>query len=256
MVRLNSFYLPPSNWDEQAADHGGTWTLDGNEARHLSQVLRTPPGARVRLFDGRGREGLFRLARADRKRVLLEPEDLPPAQPRPPGATLALGFGRASGKGSQDRRGWLLEKAVELGAAKLVFFSAERSQGKVPDAPKPVWQDRLIAAAKQCGAPWLPELAVRPDLTGVLRDAQSCSTRILLWEDASHSDAPACGELTGSPFIVVGPEGGLSQAEARTCLDAGFAARSLGPGVLRWETAALYALTLAHHARQRELLPS
>ena len=150
MARLNSFYLPPDQWAEP-------YVLDGTEAGHLLRVLRARPGERVRLFDGRGREGIFVLARADTRQAWLDPEEIATRE-RPAGRPwLALGWSKAG------RRDLLLEKAVELRAGGLVFWRAERSQGDLPEAPKPGWAATMIQAAKQCGETWLPDVALVPD---------------------------------------------------------------------------------------------
>lgn len=247
MARLNSFYLSPDEWDRM---QGGAWELSGPEARHLSQVLRTPTGARVRLFDGQGREGFFTVASVDRRSAGLEPQELPPVQPRPAGPILALAWNRASGKGVRGRRTMLLEKATELGAAGVVMFQAERSQGNAPDEPKPTWRETCIAAAKQCGALWLPELSVSPGVDGLLTRFGSAAPKVLLWEDARQETMLTARDLPGNPLLIIGPEGGLTPDEARKFQEAGFITRSLGPSVLRWETAALYVLFLAHNAQQ------
>ena len=142
---MHAFYLPPDAWREP-------FILEGMDAHHLSHVLRMAVGERVLLLDGAGREGEFRIAEIQRRQVLLEKlSEL--THPRPAsGVILAAGWGKAA------RRGWILEKAVELEAAGLWFWQAERSQFPVPKDIRQQWQAQLIAGAKQCHNPWLPEL--------------------------------------------------------------------------------------------------
>jgi len=239
VTRLNSFHLPAESWP---GNQNGPWVLDGPEARHLLKVLRAAPGERLRLFDGQGREGLFVLESAERGRALLTPESitaLPLPQDR---LVLALGWNKSS------RRDWLLEKAVELGAWGLAFWRAERSQGEPPTAPKDSWQDKLVQAAKQCANPWLPQLAVIPGgIQGLAAFAQGFEQCYLCWEKAETRHLPAPGDLgRGRVLVVLGPEGGLEPVEADRLLEAGFRPLSLGPSVLRWETAALLCMGLAH----------
>lgn len=245
MSRLNSFHLPASQWPDPAGP-GARTLLDGPEARHLLGVLRARPGEVVRLFDGQGREGRFVLCEVKSKNsAVLEVLDTF-SEPRPAsGLVLALGWSKSS------RRDWLLEKAVELEAAGLWFWRAERSQGDPPDAPKESWADKLVQAAKQCGAVWLPELAcVAGGAAGLARTCAQFASATVLWEGADSSTVLDPARFrSGRHLVIVGPEGGLEDAEVRQLLDAGAAAASLGPRPLRWETAALLCLGLAHHAR-------
>lgn len=240
MARLNSFYCPPERWREP-------FVLDSGESHHLLKVLRTPPGGVVRLFDGQGREGLFRLIQADRKGAVLEPESMGRQERASPRLVLAVGWNKAG------RRDWLLEKAVELEATGLWFWQASRSQGRVPERPKDTWLPKLVAAAKQCASPWLPELATFDSLQALMSAANALPHRYLLWEEPGAELLEPTRDLGGSGDIlmVLGPEGGLEAAEAQALLGAGFAPRSLGRRVLRWETAALLGLGLAFWARQR-----
>ena len=236
MTRRASFYLPPEAWS-------APFTLGEGESRHLAKVLRLGAGDEVRLFDGEGHEGLFRILRASAKHTGLElvSERI---MPRPPGPTLALGWNKST------RRDMLLEKAVELGASGIVFWPAERSQGRPPDTPKSVWTTRLVAAAKQCGAAWLPHVTMAPSLNDLLEQTRGHSVRLVLWEEVASSALLGLAELRGETLVVIGPEGGLSRAEARAFTDAGFAMRGLGANILRWETAALLCLSMAYMANQ------
>lgn len=241
MARLNSYHLPPDAWPAP----GALAVLDGPEARHLLGVLRARVGDTVRLFDGQGRHGLFQLAAAASKsRAELAPLS-EVQEPRPArGVALALGWNKAS------RRDWLLEKGVELGALGIVFWRAARSQGDMPGQPKEAWRDKCVQAAKQCHAAWLPELSVLPGgVDGLLRVAAHFDQCYLLYEGASPQDLLDPARLaSGRSLVALGPEGGLEEREATRLAEAGFLTLSLGPRPLRWETAALCCLALAHHA--------
>lgn len=238
---MTSLYLSPDQWREP-------FILEGPEARHLLTVLRTKPGATVRLFDGRGRTGVFMLKHAERKRAHLAPLseqtlDRPDRQ-----ILLALGWNKSS------RRGWVLEKAVEMQAAGLVFWQAERSQGLVPEIPKESWVAQMIAAAKQCGNPWLPSVTtVTKGVEDVIRLFPGETGKVLLWEHASDENLfdPVAIPRTGKTVIVLGPEGGLTDGEADLFIQNGYHASSLGRSTLRWETAALLCLGLCYWENQR-----
>lgn len=240
MARVNSFYCPPERWH-------APFVLDGGETQHLIKVLRTPLGATVRLFDGQGREGLFRLVSTDRKGAYLEPEHETVHERPQNRLVLALGWNKAG------RRDWLLEKAVELEVAGLWFWQAGRSQGQIPEQPKDSWLPKLVAAAKQCANPWLPELATFGSLKSLVEASQCYPRRFLLWEASGGQLIDPIRDLSGQGdvLMVLGPEGGMEGAEAEALFSAGFTARSLGSRVLRWETAALLGMGLAFWAKQK-----
>jgi 16S rRNA (uracil1498-N3)-methyltransferase len=239
MARLNSFFLPPERWAEP-------FVLDGPEARHLLAVLRAKPGVIVRLFDGAGREGVFRLARAEKNRAWLDPVEVREHARPASGLVLALGWNKTG------RRDLILEKSVELGALGLIFWQARRSQGQVPAAAKDSWREKFVQAAKQCGNPWLPELSVLPaGAAGLPEIARGFDRCYLLWESQPAPALPDLAALArGRTLAVLGPEGGLDPDEVETLTAAGFRPVSLGRRVLRWETAALLCLGLGFFARE------
>jgi len=241
MARLNTYHLPQDRWP------GGSEPahLDGPEARHLLGVLRARVGETVRLFDGFGRHGLFEVAAINGKshaELRLVSESIEPAPTR--GVTLALGWNKAS------RRDWLLEKGVELGALGILFWQAARSQGDMPREAKESWSEKCVQAAKQCQTAWLPALGMVPGgAEGLARIAADYDGCYVLYEGASQEALLDPVQLaTGRSLVVLGPEGGLEDREVALLDGAGFRQMSLGPLPLRWETAALSCLALAHHA--------
>ena len=248
MTRLNSYHLPRHLWPAQ----GELAQLQGQEARHLLGVLRARVGETVRLFDGCGRHGLFELVETSgRSAARLRPlEEFLEPEPRD-GVTLALGWNKAS------RRDWLLEKGVELGARGIVFWLAARSQGDMPGAPKESWTDKCVQAAKQCGSAWLPDIAmIEGGVDGLVRVAADFDECYVLYEGAPASALLDPARLArGRVLLALGPEGGLEEREVAKLQEGGFAWASLGPLPLRWETAALSCLALAHHARLAAQIP-
>ncbi|MEW5772673.1 MAG: 16S rRNA (uracil(1498)-N(3))-methyltransferase [Thermodesulfobacteriota bacterium] len=237
---MRLFYLEPERWSDP-------WVLDGAEARHALKAVRLGVGDGLRLFDGCGREGEFRIVKVGKDRAELEPVELREA-PRPEAQVhLALGWSR------QARRSWLLEKAVELGAAGLWFWRAERSQGDPPDEPKEGWIAKMIAGAKQSGNLLLPETGIiEGGLSGLVEFGRGFDRRRLCSEAAlAPLVRPVDLAAPGRILVVVGPEGGLTCEETMALKTGGFMGVSLGQGVLRWETAALAALGLAFWARAK-----
>ena len=240
MSRLNSFHLAPALWREP-------FVLDGDEGRHLLRVLRARAGDTIRLFDGHGRWGLFRIVETDKKAARLQilEEHLEPAPARP--LTLAVGWSKGL------RRGFLLEKAVELGASAVWFWQAARSQGETPEAGKEGWERQLAAAAKQCGAVHLPEIRTFAGPPAVIRAAEDAGSKVLCWEkEESRLVAPDLLVHEQGCVAVLGPEGGLEEHEADAFSAAGFQPVSLGPNILRFETAATFVLSLHLWAANRE----
>jgi len=239
MARLNSFFLAPALWREP-------FCLEGDEARHLARVLRARPGDTVRLFDGAGRWGLFRITAIGKKEIGLEKleEHFVPAPES--SLTLAVGWSKSL------RRGFLLEKAVELGAGAVWFWQAARSQGEAPEEGKEGWERQLAAAAKQCGAVRLPEIRTFAGPEQLIKESAGFASRVLCWERESAAVlSPEALIRPGRNIAVLGPEGGLDDGEADLFTTAGFAPASLGPSILRFETAAFFVLSLRLWAASR-----
>ncbi|WP_285904900.1 RsmE family RNA methyltransferase [Pseudodesulfovibrio pelocollis] len=243
MARLNSFHLPPGDWPEAV---GESVRLAGAEARHMLTVLRTAPHHTVRLFDGLGRVGLFTVLDTDRNTALLRAERLAHHPVPDTGLTLAIGWGKSK------RREYLFEKLVELGGLGVAFWAAARSQGQMPGAVKETWTDKCVQAAKQCGNPLLPALSVLPGgLDGLIDFARGFDTCYVAWESEDIDTPLAPAHLAqGRSLVIIGPEGGFDDAEARALLAAGLVPVTLGRSILRWETAATYCLSLGWFARQ------
>jgi 16S rRNA (uracil1498-N3)-methyltransferase len=238
---VHNFYLPPQAWR-------APFRLEGPEARHLAHVLRLKVGAVVRLFDGFGRHGLFRIDSLSRTVVALA-QQTESVEIRPSvRCTLAAGFSKAL------RRGWFMEKAVELETSALWFWQGEHSQASLPEAEKETWKASLVAGAKQCCGAWLPELHMLHGGVAALAAKRPFFDRaFLLYEGETggrmlrREDLIAPGEI----LLVVGPEGGFSRRELVVLQEAGITPVSLGARTLRWETAAVLTLGLAWWARQK-----
>ncbi|WP_298067615.1 16S rRNA (uracil(1498)-N(3))-methyltransferase [uncultured Mailhella sp.] len=238
---MHTFYLSPRQWEPSPK-------LSGQEAHHLSRVLRLRQGETILLLNGVGRTAVCSISSISRQCVSLTV--LKEAfVPRPKsGVVLAAGWGR------EARRSWLLEKAVELEAQGLWFWQAERSQFPVPADIKEAWRASLVAGAKQSQNPWLPELRTLPGgVEELIHQSLDIEHRHVLVEHRLTTDGfmdEACLALPGRTLCVIGPEGGFTDSEAAKLRNAGFHALSMGRRILRWETAALMALGLHWWKRQ------
>lgn len=232
---MKTFFLETDKWDTNCL-------LEGQEAKHAIKVLRMRVGDTVRLLDGKGREGIFTITEMTKQAVSLEQQEVT-QHPKPDAQHyVAIGWGKSV------RRGWIFEKAVEFGAGGLLFWQADRSQSKVPAEVKEGWEGQMLAGAKQCGNPWIPELATFPDgAKGLMKCADEFDNIFMLWEGQSPSDVLSSEqiELSGKTLFIIGPEGGFSDSEASYFMEQGAQPVSLGKRILRWETAALLCLGLA-----------
>lgn len=213
----------------------------------MAAVLRIQPGQRVRLLDGIGREGVFIVTGVAKHTVALTPERIFMHERPESTVTLAVGYGRGI------RRGWLLEKAVELEAGGVWFWQAERSQGKVPAIGKETWFAQMAAGAKQSNNPYLPELrTVTGGVTELVAAREGFDKTYVLWEGDTNGAVLSFSEVAspGNKLFVLGPEGGFTDREITELVHASFVPVSLGKRVLRWETAALLCLGFAWWARQ------
>lgn len=216
---------------------GAALTLDGAPANYLGNVLRLAPGAQVKLFDDLTGEWLAEIADAGKKRVTLA--ILEQLRPREPVPDLWLLFAPLK----RDPIDWLVEKATELGVARLLPVVTQRT---IVDR---VNLDRLransIEAAEQCERTALPILDAPGKLATVLRAWPA--DRILFFADETGGEpfAAAAAAGGGRAAILIGPEGGFTDEE-RSAIRALPQARgvALGPRILRAETAAVAAVAV------------
>ena len=151
------------------------------------------------------------------------------------------------GLGRSDHMDWMIQKTTELGVSNIVLFNAERSQSPLKksllDKKLAHWRGVAISACEQCGRTLLPTIDFRQSLDSAI-DSSNASVKLLLNFDAPPMTSCLTPGLTDIA-ILLGPEGGLNISEIETATIQGWQSVSLGPRVLRTETAAVAALTLA-----------
>nr|WP_297457734.1 16S rRNA (uracil(1498)-N(3))-methyltransferase [uncultured Halomonas sp.] len=218
-------------------------TLPDAAARHVAAVLRLREGAALRLFDGRGHEAVAELVEVTRKRVVARIATVTAGRGESP---LAVHLGQAVSKG--ERMDYAIQKAVELGVAAITPLYTEhgdvRLKGDREARKLAHWQGVAASACEQCGRATLPTVHAPQLLSEWLagRDEALC----LVLHPATES-AWRDGRDATSAALLIGPEGGLSEAEVARANDAGFTPLTLGPRILRTETAPVVALTLLQH---------
>ncbi|WP_129791553.1 16S rRNA (uracil(1498)-N(3))-methyltransferase [Sphingosinicella sp. CPCC 101087] len=226
--------LPRLFVDEPLAQ-GAVVTLDGGAANYLANVLRLQPGAQVKLFDDRTGEWLGKLTEAGRKKVtMIVGAHLRPREPVP---DLWLLFAPIK----RGRIDWLVEKATELGAARLVPVTTQRTVVERLNLER--LRAHAVEAAEQCDRTALPELAEPVKLERALKDWPQ--GRALLFADEAGGAPLVEAAAPGPAAILIGPEGGFT-ANEREAIRALPQARpvSLGPRILRADTAAAASISL------------
>ena len=212
---------------------GASVELDSGQANYLGNVLRLGEGAELLVFDGASGEWLARIAEAAKKRMTLAVE----RRTREPEAIPDVWLAFAPVKRAQTD--WLVEKATELGAARLIPVMTRRT------VAERVKLERLeaiaIEAAEQCGRTILPEIAEPLTLKQFLD--QRDSGRTLYFADEGGGEPAAAAFKSGPALLLIGPEGGFTDEERALVRSSPNAiAVSLGPRILRAETAALAGL--------------
>ncbi|MBR4946401.1 MAG: 16S rRNA (uracil(1498)-N(3))-methyltransferase [Kiritimatiellae bacterium] len=221
--------------------------LEGEQAHHLLHVLRATEGTEVGAFDGAGLTRLYHVVARSATALTLEAK-----QPvfSAVGAPVETVLFACIPKG--DRMEWLLEKATELGVSKIVPVMSARTvvrlDAKQAVAKQARWQRIVEAASRQCGAAFIPEVLVPQAFGATVELMKQCSTLIvaaLIPEaqplkpvlDTLNPQTP--GQQWG---WWCGPEGDFTKDEMQTILDCGAVPVTLGPLILRAETAAIYGL--------------
>ncbi|RME97245.1 MAG: 16S rRNA (uracil(1498)-N(3))-methyltransferase [Chloroflexi bacterium] len=217
-----------------------TVTLPADAARQVRTVLRMRPGQIIMALDNSGMEFQVELTQVDKAAVCGQ---IVARQPAPAEPTVQLWLYQAVLKAQKFE--WILQKGTELGVARFVPVITERAVVRNPaalDKKRERWRHIIREAAEQSGRGHLPELLPAMPLADALAESAGCDRRLMPWEEASRSNTLQ-NALTGAPVstiaVFIGPEGGFAPPEAAAAESAGVQLVSLGPRILRAETAAL-----------------
>ncbi len=233
-MRVPRIYTP------QELTTGQELLLEPQASQHLSRVLRLGEGEAVQLFNGNGKAYVATIATVQKKQLTLQVVEAQEAGSESP---LHIHLGIAMSRG--ERMDLVVQKATELGVATITPLITERTGVKLNKerAEKKIrhWQQVIISACEQCGRNHLPQLHKPTALDDWLATANGERKFVLhhrSGQSASDNTTPASVDL------LIGPEGGLSEAEIQQSEANGFVSMRLGPRVLRTETAPLAALAI------------
>jgi len=222
---------------------GARLVLDGDDHQHVARVLRGEAGERLTLFDGAGTEVDAEIVRVGKRDT-----ELTLGARRPGAATaapVAVTLLVAAPRG--ERMDLVLQKATELGVARIVPVVTERSVARPEPTRRERWEKIAREAARQCGRADVPRVEPPLELEAALAAPDLPARRFALWEgERARSLRARLAEAPAAPVaLLVGPEGGFPAGEIAAAEAAGFVPVTLGPRVLRVETAAIVAVALA-----------
>ena len=215
----------------------------GGEAHHMLRVLRLAAGDQVVVVDPVGQAAVARITQASDTEVFLSMETMLEEEREAP-ITIRL----AQGLPKSDKMDFIVQKAVELGISEIIPMEADTSVVRY-DAAKQQnrrerWQKIAAEAAKQCQRTIVPNVAAVQDLAKLLAATGGETQIIVLYEgQVPLGLKQALREKPGNDYLlIIGPEGGLSSREVQLAQERGAAIVTMGPRILRTETAALAAI--------------
>lgn len=235
-MRLTRIHLPAS------LIIGSEILLPASACTHLLRVLRLREGAELVVFDGAGNEHSAELCRIVGHHVHVRiGTKINRASESPLHITLVQGISRG------ERMDWTLQKATELGISAIVPVLTTRSVVKLDDKQSAKkhdhWQSIVISACEQSGRSVVPKVHTPMSLNEYLSNKNNDHDRLLLEPNATTTLA-GLAQASTHIDLLIGPEGGLDDSEIKQAKQANFKSVSLGPRVLRTETAAVVALSV------------
>ncbi len=234
---MHRFFADP------AAFLNGRVEITGPDAVHITSVLRLCAGDCVTVCDGAQNDYVCEIVSAGRSAVLLSVKEVRRADAEPETAvTLYQGLPKS------DKMDGIVKRCVELGVCRIVPVDTRRVVARPKDGQKKCmrWQKIAHEAAKQCGRGILPEVSGILPFEQAVLDAEGCDLKLFPYEeDRAHSLKPVLLQKTPKTAAVfIGPEGGFDPKEAEFAKNHGWSLVSLGPRILRTETAGAAVLSV------------
>lgn len=247
-MTLHRFYIEPQTWDPEHL------LLDEAESRHASEVLRLREGDLVSVFNGQGDEIHARIRQQHKRSISLTAE----TRHHCPAPAVPLLLAPAVPKGKN--MDLVLQKATELGATGILPLLTARTVVRIePDEAadkQEKWQRMVIEACKQCGQNHVPIVhlpqAFSPFLAGLPNSGLRLMASLTPQARPLHQILAEAPDRPAGAMVLIGPEGDFTPEETGAAMEAGFQPLSLGPLVLRSETAAVYALSILRYELCRD----
>ncbi|MCP3873155.1 MAG: 16S rRNA (uracil(1498)-N(3))-methyltransferase [Desulfobacteraceae bacterium] len=222
-------------------------TIQGQDAKHISKVLRLNIGARIGITNGKGKDYVAQISSISPPNIELDIiKDIVSFTESPVDITLC------SGMLKDKKMDFIIKHVTQLGINKWVPFFCKRSI-PCPDQKrikkrKQRWETIAKESLKQCGRSTLPKISEPLSFEKLLDYSTDYDTKIAFWENETHplsslAKSPSCLKI----IILIGPEGGLTENEIKMANKSGFSSYSLGPRILRAETASIACCTLIQH---------
>lgn len=250
MSRPPRFFIAPSQVS------GSRISISDEDVRHIAAVLRMKTGDALLLCDGQGAEYQVAIAEISKSEIKTDIINQSKREIASPRITLCQGLPKS------DKMDWIVQKATELGVSNIVPLVTERTIVKIRDEEKRIsrWQKICREAAMQSNRPDIPQIeqvrsfrdfifsldpGPRPLTPG--SSAPEPGTLLLIpWEEGTEpiKDVLQKSREVKKVIVLIGPEGGFSSVEASMAREKGFHAVSLGPNILRTETAAIAVLSM------------
>lgn len=234
---MNRLFLPPEHINSKEI------IITGENARYLSLVLRVQPGESVAILDGQGKRYICRILSVHKKEVRVEKiKEEYYSSESPISITLAQGLPKG------DKMDLIVQKATELGVSKIIPLIAERSQIRTTEKASR-WRKIALSASQQSGRDIVPEIEEPLKIDEFLNrgiqhngiifseiyNKRNLKETLLKIKDLKH--------IT----LLIGPEGGFSKDEVTSAVENGFTEASLGPRILRTETAPIAAISIIQY---------
>jgi 16S rRNA (uracil1498-N3)-methyltransferase len=241
---VHRFYIAPAEWN------AGRLVLTGSEAHHARDVLRLETGSKAVVFDGHGREVTAEVTSVDASEIQLRKLH----ETRTPPLRCRITLAQAIPKGKN--MDLIVQKAVEIGAAEIAPLISERTivdlDANEAEQKQSKWQQIAIEAAKQCGQNWLPRVQTPRKLKEFFSSPPAFDLQLIgsLQSDAQHLKKilhgyrAENGRVPAAVLMLIGPEGDFTPAELGLAKTHGCRPITLGPIILRVETAAIYCLSV------------